>query len=228
MSNAVAKKDGKKGLPSLIPDDLIVQIGDEDRIEELTKSSSYIPSVRVFDGSSKPCKSRKLPPGEIAIYKDADSYLQLGREINALVIGYRPRAAIMGTSVQNFWDDTSEEFKLVEAKAHKGVKNYNAGLEYLLYLPDLAGEKNSFAVMFFGNKSGRREDPKIRALVGRAATITSSFVEKPKNSWWCAAVNPCSTPFDLPETEDIKKAIEIFRDTVSTPASEGDEGERSV
>jgi len=222
---AVAKKEAKPA--SLIPEDLITKIGDEARVADLTKSANYIPSVRVFDGSSKPCKSGKLPPGEIAIYKDADSYIQLGREINALVIGYRPRAAIMdGGNVQNFFDDASEEFKLVEGKAKAGVKNYNAGLEYLLYLPDTKG----FAVFFLGNKSGRRESPKLKELVGRATTIKSQFVEKPANSWWCADIHPCSTPFDLPDVKLIKEAVQLFTDSAKDTAtsSEEDTGGRKV
>ena len=216
MANAVAKKTDAKPV-SLIPEDLIVTIGDEKRVADLTKSANYIPSVRVFDGSSKPCKAGKLPPGEIAIYKDADSYIQLGKEINALVIGFRPRAAIMeGGNVQNFFDDGSEEFKLVEAKAKQGVKNYNAGLEYLLYLPDT----KAFAVFFLGNKSGRRESPKLKELLGRATTIKSQFVEKPNNSWWCADIHPCSTPFALPANEDIKEAVKLFVDSAKVQAKD--------
>lgn len=209
---------------SLIPQDLIVTIGDDEQIAELTKSVDYIPAMRVFDGAATVCKEGVMPPGEIAIYKGNKEFTKLGREVQVLVIGYRPRAAIMQGNAApiNYWDPATKEFQLVLERAKSGNKafgSYQAGLEYLLFVPDTA----QFVCFFMGNKSGRRESGNLKKLSGSAATIKAKYVKRTENSFWCAEILACTAPFEVPKREVIAKAVEIFNSP--TGAKSEDKGE---
>jgi hypothetical protein len=220
MSNAIAERTEESA--SLLPSNLIVKIGSKEIVAELTKSVDYIPAMRVFDGAANVVKAGDMPAGEIAIYAGNKKFIKCGKEVHALVIGHRPRASIMqgGDQPINYWDETSEEFTMVTAKSKAGERNYNSGLEFLLYIASV----KKFVCFFMGNKSGRREAPNLEILVGKAAIIRSRFIEKSSNSWWCAEVTPCTTPFEIPDGKEITKTIDLFKDPEKKADDKEDEG----
>jgi len=113
-----------KEVKSLIPANLIVTLGDEGAIKELTRASSFLPSLRVFDGASKPAKSGKVQTGTIAIALGSDNVLELGKECVVLNLGFRPRASIFQGEAKpiDFFDASTEEFQETKKNAMAGKK----------------------------------------------------------------------------------------------------------
>jgi hypothetical protein len=61
-----------------------------------------------------------------------------------------------------------------------------------------------------GSKSARNESPNMKALIGKAATLRSQKISNKKYEWHSPQVVPCTTPFDLPPIDEIKKVAEAF------------------
>jgi len=195
-------------------------------IEVLTRTSAYLPQIRVYGASNDVVKAGEFPMGHFGLYFSKDNLVDLTEQFDCLVIYARPRACIIGGDTPvNFYDTSTPEFKEVQAKAmSKQNQGFLCGLEYLTWIPSVS----KFALLLMGNPTLRRESEKVKALIGKAATLKIRFIKsKAGYSWHGATVMPCTTPMgNLPDTEDIKKELEKFNSPEDSKVELAEEEER--
>lgn len=176
--------------------------------ETLTKTSSYLPQIRVYGSESGLVKEGKFPMGHFGLYHSATQIVDLGTVFNCINIYARPRASVvMGEQPISYYKFESVEFQELLVKAQDGVAGYLAGLEYLLWLPSV----KTFSLFLMGNKTLRRESANMKALIGRAATAEIKLIKTAKYIWHGCNIYPCSTPFDLPDLEEMQLQVEAFK-----------------
>ena len=202
----------------LIPapsNDLAQREGGE--IDALTRTSDFLPQLRVYGSESKVVKQQKFPMGHLGLYVSQDKIIDLGEQSDVLVIDWRPKTCLVtgdtpvsffGRFVEEKWV-LSDNFINFQAKAMSKVDGYLAGLEYLIWVPSVS----LFATFLMGNPTLRRESPNVKALTRQGCTLKVKFIDPTGSSysWHGAAAFPCTTPMDLPGDEAIAEEIIKFR-----------------
>jgi hypothetical protein len=203
-------------------------------LESLTRTSEYLPQVRVYGASNDVVVEGNFPMGHFGLYFKKETITDLTEQFDCLVIYARPRACIIGgdapvsfygKQVGKDWE-FSKEFEEVKAKAmSKNNQGYLCGLEYLLWIPSV----EKFALFLMGNPTLRRESDKVLALVGKAATLKIRFIKsKAGYSWHGASCFPCSTPLvPMPDQELMKKEIVSFTNPEETQVELAEEEGRA-
>lgn len=182
---------------------------EEKKLAELTQAGDYLPALRVYGSSSTIVKQNKFPNGHFGLYFTADKVVDLGEQIDVLVIAYRPRASIMMSDEQpiNYFDPESENFIEVKNRGKAKEQGYMFGLEYLLWIPSV----EQYALFFMGNPTLRRESSNVKGHVGKAATLKIKFIPSKKYGGWhgCETLG-CDAPFDVPSGEEIKSTYDRY------------------
>lgn len=95
--------------------------------------------------------------------------------------------------------------------------------EFLVYLPNATPP--TFATLFCGSKTARKEAPNLRGLIGRAATLKVTLIETAKYSWHAMVVVACSSPINLPDMEEIRAQVSKFNNPPESDVEEVKEEE---
>ena len=204
-------------------------------IDALTRTSDFLPQLRVYGSESTIVKKKLFPIGHFGLYFSPEKIVDLGEQVSCLVVDWRPRVCIVAgeTPVSFFGKFNSEksegekweyskEFIEIKDRAMAKTKGYLAGLEYLLWFPTI----NKFGLFLMGNPTLRRESPNVKALTRKACLLKIKFIE-PKNSsyaWHGASAFPCPTPFNIPDEETLNAEIMKFRDPKDSDVEFADVG----
>lgn len=177
----------------------------------------FLPRLQLCGASSDLCKESKVPIGTYAVVKDKDNFADIGKSINLFVCGLRLKALeiIQGPEggVYNFFDPKADEFKRVANLSNEKDTGCLAGPEFLVYIP----ATKQFATFFMANKSMRNEAPSVKALLGKAATLTISLAEnKKKQKWHVPKALPCTIPLENPPQDELSAQVLRFRNPVSS------------
>ena len=218
----------------LIPfDELgIQQQGQSQELAKLTRTSDFLPQLRVYGSESDVVKEGKFPMGHLGLYITADNVIDLTEQVDCLAIMYRPRASIItGDTPVSFYNYESPEFKDIKDKGMFGERGYLVGLEYLLYFPNVL----KFGLFLMGNKTLRRESVNLKALMDEAtsgktlatATIKIKLIKTTKYSWHGVEIYGCSTPLDWPEGDLLKERIADFQNPKESEVELADETGRA-
>ena len=204
----------------LIPfDELGLTVPDQKQgqLEKLTRTSDFLPQLRVYGSESELVKESKFPMGHLGLYVTADNVLDLEEQLDCLVFTYRPRASVIkGDTPISFYNIDSKEFTDIKDRAMKDKeRGCLVGLEYLLYFPFV----ERFGLFLMGNPTLRRESANLKALVDdsaknnsiASATIKIKLIKTAKFMWHGVTIVNCSTPLDWPESPDLKEKIENFK-----------------
>jgi hypothetical protein len=183
---------------------------DDSEFDKAT-STKYLQRLQLMTSSTKMCKSGEFPINHYALVRD-QNFDDLGKEVDALVIAWRPKALEMGDQVIAIFDSAHSEFERIKAKSEEKDSGCMWGPEYLLYIP----QREAFCTFFMGTKSARREAPALKALLNRAATLKAHEIETAAYTWWAPQVHPCTTAFDLPATAEIIEVVEKFNNPATT------------
>lgn len=168
---------------------------------------SFPARLQLLTSNSSKCKEGSFPTNHYALV-DGQNYKDLGKNVDVLVIDWRPKALETGDDVINSHDPESEQFKrIMERSLHEKDSGCMFGVEFLVYIPAAKG----FSTFFLGTKSSRRESKPLRALMGKAATLGSQKIETKKYTWFTNSVSACSTPFDLPDEDLLVAEVTRFR-----------------
>lgn len=190
-------------------------------IEALTRTSEFLPQVRVYGSEANVVKEQKFPMGHFGLYFSPEKIVDLGEQFDCLVVDWRPRASIVSgdTPISFFgkfnaeaeegkkWE-YSKEFVEVKDRAMAKEKGYLVGLEYLVWIPSVG----KFGLFLMGNPTLRRESSNVKALVRKAATLKIKLIKTNQYTWHGCTAFACTTPFDIPEKEMIVDEIVKFRD----------------
>jgi len=207
----------------LIPlSELGIQVSKNEALDDdLTKSSDYLPQVRVYGSESTLVKEGKFPMGHLGLYVTAENIIDLGDQFDSLVINKRPRASIVtGDTPVSFygkwtgseWDCDNPEFQDCKDRAKAKEQGYLAGYEFLVYIPSI----QKYGLFLMGNPTLRRESPNMVALVGCAATTKIKLIKTAKFTWHGVTIFECTTPFDIPDKEDLISQHRSFLNPASS------------
>lgn len=179
-----------------------------EEFHSLASSKKFLPRVQLFGSASKLCKMGKFPIGHYGLVTGADKADDLGESLDMLVINVRAKA--LDTTLDppvSVFDRKHPEFQRIVDATEKPNSGCMWGPEYLVWLPML----KIYATFFFLNATMRREAANMHKLLGSAATAKVQFIEsKSYGGWHGPLIVPCTTPFDLPEMEDLEKQVDTF------------------
>lgn len=180
------------------------------------KSGDYLPYLTVTGSNAEMVKDGKIGMGLLALVVNQVP-IDLGKECVVVVLAERPKAMVFGTSVLSYFDVNSTEFKAIMSKASVPNSGALAGLEFLIWIPSV-GEQGTFAGLFCGNKTSKREAPAIRGYVGgKAMTLKVNLIKGPKYSWFGFVSVPCTTPIaSRPDPDELAKQINDFTNPKSS------------
>lgn len=202
---------------NLVPKNLLpVAERDTGDIETLTRTSEFLPQVRVYGSEANIVKEGKFPMGHFGLYFSPEKVVDLGEQFDCLVVDWRPRASIVSgdTPISFFgkfngkeWE-YSREFVEIKNRAMSKDKGYLVGLEYLLWVPSV----QKYGLFLMGNPTLRRESSNVKALIGEVATLKIKLIKTSQYTWHGCTVSQCHTPIDAPDEEAITEEIMKFRD----------------
>lgn len=205
-------------------------IKDDKQIDALTRTTDYLPQVRVYGSESSIVKEGKFPMGHLGLYFSAENIVDMGDQFDCAVCFYRPRASLVvgdqpisfyGNFTDNAWVCDSNEFQTFFAKAKAKEQGYLAGLEYLLWLPEV----ERFGLFFMGNPTLRRESALMKAMLGKAATVKIKLIKTKKFVWHGVSVLKCTTPFDLPDKDALLEEVDKFKNPANSQVELADDSD---
>lgn len=177
----------------------------DDAAFDKVAAGKFLARIQFMSSSSAPCKDGSFPVNHYALFK-SKTPIDLTAEVDILVVSWRPKALRIGEAVLAFYDVENPEFKKIADESDTQDSGCMYGPEFLCYIPSM----KEFATFFMGSKSSRNESPNMKALMGKGATLRSQKLSNKKYTWQSSQVVPCSTPFELPSMEEIKKVAETF------------------
>ncbi len=181
----------------------------QDQIADVMGGGGFLPRLQLFIANSQPVKEDKIAMNHYGLVTGKDQIDDLGREVDILLMCYRPRAldvsdkenirasSIVGSDLFNEIQDRADNV------ANSGCMY---GPEYLVYLP----VRGKFATILFGSKTSRNEAKNAHQYVGKPCTFKSRLITTPKYSWQAMLVTACSTPFDHPTREVMVEQAKVF------------------
>lgn len=186
----------------------------------------YLPRLQLEGSSSKLVKNDKVAKGTYVVHTGKDEYQELGARIDVLVLGYRSKALDMTDqkSVIAAYNKDSKEFKRIHSAAMAKTKSMMVGLEFLLWLPSMSGDKK-FATLFMGSPTSRRAAanfaPMVKIKPGdeknvlkRQATLGWEKLSTTEYIWEGITIIACSVPLkNYPEPQAWADSLNSFYDT---------------
>ncbi|MGW8178394.1 MAG: hypothetical protein ACWGQW_06460 [bacterium] len=200
-------------------------------IDALTRTSEFLPQLRVYGSEANIVKEGKFPMGHFGLYFSPENIVDLGEQFDCLVVDWRPRASIVSGDTPisffgKFNEETNEweyskEFVEIKNRAMGKEKGYLVGLEYLVWIPDV----QKFGLFLMGNPTLRRESANVKALVRKAATLKIKLIKTTQYTWHGCTCFPCTTPFDVPDMETITDEVVKFRQPQDSQVEMADDDE---
>ena len=202
----------------------------DEGVESLTRTTEFLPQIRIYGSESTIVKEGKFPMGHMGMYFAQDNVVDLNDAFDSLVVDWRPRVSIVtGDQPISYYgkfdgDWTfSKEFNMVKEKAMNKEQGYLCGLEYLLWVPTI----EKFGLFLMGNPTLRREYSNVKALVGKAATFKVKLIKTTKFTWHVVQVFPFQTPFDLPDEGALVTEVQKFREPKDSDLELSDDSQDS-
>lgn len=179
-----------------------------DTFHEIAKAEGFLSRLQLFSGKSKQVERGIIASGHWGVPVSDDEVIDLGTEVNVLILTWRPKALRMTTDkVFSYFDIKNPEFQKVQVESGESDSGCMFGPEFLVWVPQLS----QFLGFYCGSKTARRESNRIVTLLGKAATLRSKVIESGKYVWLGPVVIPFSGPLSPLPTEDaLKQEYEKF------------------
>lgn len=211
---------------------------DADDVNALLKSS-FLPRLQVCGSSTDVVKEAKVTMGAYGLVYDKTRCVDLSKEIDILVLAFRPKALRIpkdGTNPLSYFNRLSPEFKRVQDESKIKDSGCMFGLEFLVYVP----KTEEFATFYLGSFSARKEAPSLllqmkknpdgteRDGYGPAKVTCKTTLTKNKKgqSWHIPQFFSCSSDLSsLPETGDVVEEVKKFNNPPESVVEKAPEGE---
>lgn len=193
----------------------------EEDWDATASSSTFLPRLQLMTSNAGMCKSGDFPANHYALVRDS-KFDDLGKNVDILLLSWRPKALETGDAVISVYDPESAEFQRIQDKSAEKDSGCMFGPEFLVWVP----KAKAFATFFMGTKSARRESGAVKARLKKAATLGSHEIKTKKFTWYAPQCSACSTPFDMPQKEAMLAALEQFNNPPESDI-EGVSGEES-
>lgn len=191
----------------------------------IAKGGEWLARFQLFTSSSEAVKSGKIAMAHFGIVPNKDTIIDVGAEVNVAVLAWRARAIrLLGDSILSYYTVTDPEFAKIQAESEIKDSGCMFGPEFLLWVPS----NESFASYHMNNKTAHREAPKLKALLGKFATIKSDYIKTEKYSWHGPKIFPCTTPLaPMPDVDKMNAEVQKFNNPstskIETVQSDGGE-----
>ncbi len=215
-------------LSTIIETDLPMSVHTEDEKSwgALVTSSSFLPRVQLFQGTSNLAKEGKIGPGCYGILSKKEEITHdLGKQFECLPLSYRYKAIEMKDGqVISVYNPKLPEFLRIQAASDTPDSGCMFGIEFLLWVPSV----KLFVTFFLATKTARRQAPNLRNQLKQGTILKSEYIKKPKFSWHGPIVTQCSTPFEMPDDDAMLDEATKFANPKEseieavTPQVEGD------
>lgn len=181
--------------------------------EEIATATKFLPRLQLFSSNSGEVKEEKIRQGHYGLLTmKGQPVIDLSESIDVLICVWRPKALDMTSeNVISCFNVEDPLFKEIAEKSEDADSGCMFGPEFLVWIPSV----KKFATFFCGSKTARRESVNIKSLCGHRATLKSNFIKKGRYSWHGPRVIECSTPFDMPEPDDLREKVEDFNNPLS-------------
>jgi len=225
MSNEIAKVDDQGNelvsLDELQQTTTAINKHDDESFDAL-QTSSYLARLQLMTSNAEKCKKGEFPTNHYAVV-DGKTFHDVGKTVDAIVLGWRPKALEIDDEILTIYKPDDPEFERIKDRAdNEKDSGCMWGFEFLLWL----GAHKRFVTFFCGSKSSRREAPNVKALMNKAATLRSKFIETKKYSWYTPDCVECSTPMPMPTKDALMAELEKFNNPPeNTTEKVGDEDE---
>lgn len=208
------KKKSKKSKAPVFGDAPLVKLDTditksegEDVFNQIAKSGDYLPRIQLEGTQSKLVVKDQIKAGHFALI-ESDSFEDLTKSVDVLVLAWRAKALRTdGETVESDFDIKSKRFQQIQAESEISDSGCMFGPEFLLWVPSY----QKFCTFFMASKSARREARNVKDKIGYAGTLTSKLIETKKYTWYAPEIISCTTPFDLPDPEEMMEQIEGFK-----------------
>ena len=181
--------------------------------EDVISTTAMLPYIQLLQGQSALASNpdNDFKPGQFVLPKGGDDAVNLGPSFEAVALAYRYKAIdFSGDDPVIVYDPESEEFKRIAENAKVKKKDFNSGLELLLWLD---GEK-TFATLGCTNSTMAQFAVKdVIPRMRNPITIKSKFIDPPKSkhSWYGAVgFDSQAEVVNLPEMNVITSTVEKF------------------
>lgn len=202
-------------LATLIPEDFQLIRQDNAAVLSLTSNAEFLPRLQCCGGNSDLAKEGKIPMGNLALVYNKDRAVDLGKEVDALLISYRAKAMrLLDGQPMEYYDKDSEVFKKVMSDSETPDSGCMFGVEFLIWLPD----SNVLCTHHMGSASGRREATALIDIMNKTgqpriapATLGVKFIKTKKFSWHTMTATACNTAFGTaPDRAELMKVLSKF------------------
>ena len=201
--------------------------------DDMASGGDWLPRLMLYSGSSNIVKAGDFPANNYGLTRSKDDTVNLGNEIDVLVLAWRPKAMrIDGDDISSYYDKETDEFKAAQAESSEKDSGCMYGPEFLVYLV----KQGTFATFFMNSKSQRISAKKVRPYVarcekpmeeaGKPATLKIEVIRK-KFVWAVTVCVPCSTPItesELPSDEELAHELDRFENPPKDTREKADEG----
>lgn len=177
----------------------------DDVFKKTTQSGDYLPRLQLMTSNSEMVKDDKFPMNHYALVRD-QNYADLGKEVDVLLIEWRPKAIEIDEQILAVYDPDDAEFVRIQAESAKKDTGCMYGPEFLIWVP----KAEEFATFFMGSKSSRREATSVRALLKKAGTLKSKKISTSQYTWYSPVIEKCASVFDVPGKDAILEQWEKF------------------
>lgn len=179
----------------------------DDKTFDSMSSGGFLPRLQLMGSSSTAVKEGKINQGHYALVRGKDQIEDLTKEVNVVVLAWRPQALEIGAeTVLSVYNPKHPDFSRIAEKSEEADSGCMYGPEFLVWVPS----HKVFATFFMSSKTARREAPQLKGLLGRAATLKAQLIKAKKYAWHGPVVTPCSAPLDLPNMEEAQVEVNKF------------------
>lgn len=194
--------------------------GSEEAFAVVATSTQFLPRLQLYGANSEYVKEGKIGMGRWGLVRTKDQLEDQGPECNILAVSWRPKALEIlkaQNEVLAIYNPQSLDFKRIASRAdNEKDSGCMYGPEYLVFLPN-SGGLGDWATLFLGNKTNRREAPKVKARLGLMSTLKVHLIRNKQYSWHGPICVPCSVIPPIVGTEEFKIALNKERDVFNQP-----------
>lgn len=178
----------------------------DETIANQLSGSTFLPRLQLMTGNSDKCKKNEFPINKFALIS-GQKYLDVGAEVNVLVLVWRPKAIDTKSDEMIVAHDVTEpEFERIKDASKEKDSGCMYGQEFLIYIPEI----EQFATFFMGTPTSRREAPNMLALLMKAATLKPEQIKTKRYTYFSPGVTVCSATFALPDKAECIAQIKNF------------------
>ncbi len=190
-------------------------------LADMSKRGDYLARLQLCGSSSDLVKDDKIAKGNYAYITSKEAFIDLGPAVDVMPFVWRALALDMKENPPlSVYDERSPIFARImeDSKPGKNLK-CTWGPQFLVWIPKI----EKFAALHLGSATNRPCGTMLDELKNKGATLTWRKCSNDEHKWEGIVVNPCTTPFSIPDLGVLKAAIDKFNLEATAKAPEAAE-----